>query len=147
MTPEQRVSCLPMLYFLVLIRVAHSLSLPCSLVSQQLRLSYWNPQGKVQTRQARGRSQPRAVRATVGKGWPQKKILADRGSRRHLIRLYRESHQGAGEHFWYNLAGSIDELREVATKLDSDGSQAAKRLSARIMASMTRFEATEEVRT
>jgi hypothetical protein len=63
------------------------------------------------------------------------------------FRLYRESHQGAGEHFWYNLAGSIDELREVATKLDSDGSQAAKRLSARIMASMTRFEATEEVRT
>jgi hypothetical protein len=61
------------------------------------------------------------------------------------FRLYRETNPGGRNPTWFSVAGTIDELKEVGTKLDGDGSQAAKRLSTRILASITRFEATEEV--
>ncbi|KAF2669211.1 hypothetical protein BT63DRAFT_424943 [Microthyrium microscopicum] len=62
------------------------------------------------------------------------------------FRLYRESNPALKNITWRSIAGSIDELQEVAVKLDNDGSQAARRLSQRITAALSRFEATEEKR-
>lgn len=62
------------------------------------------------------------------------------------FRLYRESNPVAKEYTWRSVAGSIEELRGLAEKLQQDGSQAARRLSDRIIAAIPRFEATEEKR-
>jgi hypothetical protein len=61
------------------------------------------------------------------------------------FRLYRESNPALKHNTWRSVAGTIDELREVAQKLnDEDSTQAARRLSTRITNSLPRFEATEE---
>jgi len=62
------------------------------------------------------------------------------------FRLYRESNRALKDITWWNIAGTIDEIKAVATKLEKDDSQAARRLSARILSAIPRFEATEEVR-
>lgn len=43
------------------------------------------------------------------------------------------------------MAGSIDELKCVAERLDEEGTQAARRLRDRITLAIPRFEASEEV--
>ncbi|KAK7534352.1 uncharacterized protein J3D65DRAFT_633186 [Phyllosticta citribraziliensis] len=62
------------------------------------------------------------------------------------FRLYRESKPGKVNTTWWNLAGTIEELRVVAKKLSEEPSQASRRLSERILAAIPRFEATEEKR-
>ncbi|KAL1623956.1 hypothetical protein SLS56_008081 [Neofusicoccum ribis] len=62
------------------------------------------------------------------------------------FRLYRESNPALKKNTWRTIAGTIDELREVAAKLADDSSQASRRLSDRIHAAIPRFEATEEKR-
>ena len=62
------------------------------------------------------------------------------------FRLYRESNPALKNNTWRSLAGSIDELKNVATLLDEEGSQAARRLRDRITQGIPRFEASEEVR-
>ncbi|KAI9807318.1 MAG: hypothetical protein M1833_000061 [Piccolia ochrophora] len=62
------------------------------------------------------------------------------------FRLYRESNIKLVRRTWRSVAGSIQELREVGQRLDEEGSQAARRLSERIMLAIPRFEATEEKR-
>src|ERR1700753_2261225 len=63
------------------------------------------------------------------------------------FRLYRESNPALKtRHTWWSVAGTIEELQEVATKLEQDGTQHAKRLSQKITNALPRFEATEEVR-
>jgi hypothetical protein len=62
------------------------------------------------------------------------------------FRLYRESNPALKHNTWRSVAGTIEELRVVAEKLnDEDGTQAARRLSTRITNALPRFEATEEV--
>ncbi len=61
------------------------------------------------------------------------------------FRLYRESNPVLKHNTWRNVAGSIDELKEVAEKLGEEGSQAARRLRERILLAIPRFEASEEV--
>jgi len=46
---------------------------------------------------------------------------------------------------WRSVAGTIDELKEVADRLGEDGTQASRRLRDRIMLAIPRFEASEEV--
>ena len=46
---------------------------------------------------------------------------------------------------WRSIAGSIDELREVADRLGKETAQASRRLSERIISAIPRFEITEEV--
>ena len=43
------------------------------------------------------------------------------------------------------MAGTIDELKDVAKKLGEEGTQASKRLHDRIMNAIPRFEASEDV--
>lgn len=62
------------------------------------------------------------------------------------FRLYRESNPALKNNTWRSLAGTIDELKSVATLLDEEGSQAARRLRDRITQGIPRFEASEEVR-
>ena len=61
------------------------------------------------------------------------------------FRLYRESNAKLKHKEWWTVAGSIDELKFVSTRLDEDGSQAARRLSERITLAIPRFEATQDV--
>ncbi|KAL8772649.1 MAG: hypothetical protein Q9209_002310 [Squamulea sp. 1 TL-2023] len=61
------------------------------------------------------------------------------------FRLYRESNPALKNITWRSVAGSIDELRQVASRLDDDGSQAARKLRDSIEAAIPRFEAGEEV--
>lgn len=62
------------------------------------------------------------------------------------FRLYRESNPTLKNNTWWSVAGTIDELKSVAERLQEDGTQAARRLSERISLSIPRFEATQEVR-
>ncbi|KAL8759500.1 MAG: hypothetical protein Q9199_000721 [Rusavskia elegans] len=62
------------------------------------------------------------------------------------FRLYRESNPALKNVTWRSIAGSIDELRKVATKLDDEGSQAARKLRDSIQAAIPRFEAGEDKR-
>lgn len=61
------------------------------------------------------------------------------------FRLYREGDRTLKNITWRSMGGSIEELNEVAGKLEKDGSQGARRLASRIQAAVPRFEATEEV--
>ncbi|KAI9721512.1 MAG: hypothetical protein M1812_002274 [Candelaria pacifica] len=62
------------------------------------------------------------------------------------FRLYRESNPTLKHNTWWSVAGTIDELKGVAERLQEDGTQAARRLSERISLSIPRFEATDEKR-
>ncbi|KAK5663958.1 hypothetical protein OQA88_170 [Cercophora sp. LCS_1] len=63
------------------------------------------------------------------------------------FRVYRESNPAGIQRTWWNVAGTIDELRALSNKLETqDGGPKARALSKRIIASIPRFEATEEKR-
>ena len=62
------------------------------------------------------------------------------------FRLYRESNPALKNNTWRSIAGTIDEVKEVAQRLDEENTQASRRLRDRINAAIPRFEASEEVR-
>ena len=62
------------------------------------------------------------------------------------FRLYRESNPALKHNTWRSVAGSIEELKDVAVRLADEGTQASRRLHDRIMQGVPRFEASEEVR-
>jgi hypothetical protein len=63
------------------------------------------------------------------------------------FRVYRESNPAGIHRTWWSVAGSIDELRTLAEKLETqDGGPKAKAFAKRIVLSIPRFEATEEKR-
>lgn len=63
------------------------------------------------------------------------------------FRVYRESNPALKNVSWWSVAGSIEELRELAKKLEEeDGTKEAKALSERMLNAIPRFEATEAVR-
>ena len=61
------------------------------------------------------------------------------------FRLYRESNPALKNITWRSVAGTIDEVKEVAQRLDEENTQASRRLRDRINAAIPRFEASEEV--
>ncbi len=61
------------------------------------------------------------------------------------FRLYRESNPVLRHNTWRSVAGSIDEVKEVADRLGEESSLLSRRLRDRIMAAIPRFEASEEV--
>jgi hypothetical protein len=63
------------------------------------------------------------------------------------FRIYRESDPKLKKVQWISVAGSIDELRVLATKLEEeDGHKEAKALGERMINAIPRFEASENVR-
>jgi hypothetical protein len=62
------------------------------------------------------------------------------------FRVYRESNYTGLKRTWWSVASDIDELKLLAEKLEKeDGGQKARVLSAKMLAAVPRFEATEEV--
>ncbi|KAL9127873.1 MAG: hypothetical protein Q9217_003338 [Psora testacea] len=62
------------------------------------------------------------------------------------FRLYRESNPALKHNTWRSIAGTIDEVKDVADKLGEENTQASRRLRDRILAAIPRFEASEEKR-
>ncbi|KAI1393776.1 uncharacterized protein F4822DRAFT_24548 [Hypoxylon trugodes] len=63
------------------------------------------------------------------------------------FRVYRESNPQGFNRTWWSVAGSIDELKVLAEKLQcSDGGPKAKKLANMMLGAVPRFEATEEKR-
>ncbi|KAI4250041.1 MAG: hypothetical protein LQ352_005426 [Teloschistes flavicans] len=62
------------------------------------------------------------------------------------FRLYRESNPALKHVTWRSVAGTIEELKKVAARLEEDGSQAARKLCDSINAGIPRFEAGEDKR-
>lgn len=63
------------------------------------------------------------------------------------FRVYRESNYTGIKRTWWSVASDIDELKQLAERLATeDGGQKARVLSAKMIAAIPRFEATEEVR-
>lgn len=62
------------------------------------------------------------------------------------FRIYREGDRYKKTAHWWSVAGSIDEAKELAKKMEEvDGSQAARRFAGKITNAIPMFEATEEV--
>lgn len=62
------------------------------------------------------------------------------------FRVYREGNPTLKNVPWFSVAGTIDEIRALAQKLENeDGCREAKALSERMLNAIPRFEATEEV--
>lgn len=62
------------------------------------------------------------------------------------FRVYREGDRYKKTAHWWSVAGTIDEVKELAKKLEEvDGSQAARRFAGKITNAIPTFEATEEV--
>ena len=62
------------------------------------------------------------------------------------FRLYRESNPALKHNTWQSVAGSIEEVQQVAEKLEKEETQVGRRLAERIRSAILRFEAGEEVR-
>lgn len=62
------------------------------------------------------------------------------------FRIYREGDRYKKTAHWWSVAGTIDEAKELAKKMEEvDGSQAARRFAGKITNAIPMFEATEEV--
>lgn len=97
-----------------------------------------------QQRQNDDRNQPLSVQPWGNDGDKRRYWLIE-GRDDTPFRLYRESNPALKHITWRSVAGSIDDLKSVATKLDDDGSQASRRLRDSIQAAIPRFEAGEDV--
>lgn len=81
-----------------------------------------------------------------GKDGDKRRYWLVEGQEDTHFQLYRESNPALKHVTWRSVAGNIDELKMVATRLGDDGTQASRRLRDRIMQGIPRFEASEEVR-
>ena len=98
-----------------------------------------------QTRQEGDQNQPLSVQPWGRDGDKRTYYLVE-GKDDTSFRVYREKLLEKGTKAqWYSVAGSLEELKVLAGKLQEDGTQAARRLSDRITNALPRFEATEEV--
>ena len=99
-----------------------------------------------QVRHEDDKNQPLSVQPWGRDGYKRRYWLVE-GQDDTQFRLYREnSGVTAKTNQWFSVAGSIDEINEVANKLDEEGTPHARTLRDRIRAAIPRFEAGEEVR-
>ncbi|KAM3512490.1 hypothetical protein MY11210_003833 [Beauveria gryllotalpidicola] len=91
-------------------------------------------------------NQPRAVQPWGSDGDKRRYFLVE-GQDDTAFRVYRESNPAGQNRTWWSVAGSIEELRALAEKLNTkDGGPKAKKLSHKMMQAIPRFEAGEEKR-
>jgi hypothetical protein len=89
---------------------------------------------------------PLSVQPWGGDGDKRRYFLIE-GNDDTSFRVYRESNPAGIHRTWWSVAGSIDELRALTDKLETqDGGPKAKVFAKRIVNSIPRFEATEEKR-
>ena len=89
-------------------------------------------------------NQPLSVQAW-GRDGDKRRFWLIEGQDDTHFRLYRESNPILKHVTWRSLAGSIEELQEIAEKLGEENTMASRRLRDRILASIPRFEAGEDV--
>lgn len=97
-----------------------------------------------QQRQDDDRNQPLSVQPW-GRDGDKRRYWLIEGLDDTNFRLYRESNPALKHSTWRSVAGSIEDLQQVATRLGEDGSQAARKLCDSIHAAIPRFEAGEDV--
>ncbi|CAM1505578.1 Fc.00g112150.m01.CDS01 [Cosmosporella sp. VM-42] len=91
-------------------------------------------------------NQPRAVQPWGSDGDKRRYFLVE-GQDDSAFRVYRESNPAATKRTWWSVAGSIDELKALAEKLETkDGGPKATKLSHKIWGAIPRFEAGEDKR-
>lgn len=91
-------------------------------------------------------NQPLSVQAW-GVDGDKRKYYLIQGQDDTGFRVYREGSRHTKNATWYNQAGEIDEVKQLAEKLEKvDGTQAARRLASRITNAIPMFEVTEEVK-
>ncbi|MCJ1476823.1 hypothetical protein MMC13_005492 [Lambiella insularis] len=131
MTPEQRLT---LLKTLIIWALASS-----EAVQSILKESY------KQQRHDDDLNQPLSVQPW-GRDGDKRRFWLIEGQDDTHFRLYRESNPALKHNTWRSVAGSIDELKDVAEKLGEEGTQAARRLQDRITVAIPRFEASVEKR-
>lgn len=90
-------------------------------------------------------NQPRAVQAWGSDGDRRRYFLIE-GQEDTNFRIYRESNPAGINRTWWSVAGSIEELQTLASKLETkDGGPKAKLLSHKMLQAVPRFEAGDEV--
>ena len=90
-------------------------------------------------------NQPLSVQPCGSDGLKRRYYLIE-GEDDTAFRIYRENNSSEQNRSWLSVAGSIDELRQLADKLvKKDGGPKARQLSQRILSAIPRFEASEEV--
>lgn len=98
-----------------------------------------------QNRQEDDLNQPRSVQPWGSDGDKRRYFLVE-GQDDTNFRIYRESNPLGTNRTWWSVAGSIDELKALAEKLEvKDGGPKAKKLARKMLAVIPRFEAGEEV--
>ncbi|KFA63479.1 hypothetical protein S40285_00323 [Stachybotrys chlorohalonatus IBT 40285] len=91
-------------------------------------------------------NQPRSVQPWGSDGDKRRYFLVE-GQDDTAFRVYRESNPAGTSRTWWSVAGSIDELKALAEKLEkTDGGPKARKLSQKILQAVPRFEAGEEKR-
>lgn len=90
-------------------------------------------------------NQPRAVQPWGSDGDKRRYFLVE-GQDDTAFRVYRESNPAGANRTWWSVAGTIEELKALAEKLETkDGGPKAKKLSQKILQAVPRFEAGDEV--
>ncbi|UKZ59197.1 uncharacterized protein TrAtP1_000516 [Trichoderma atroviride] len=91
-------------------------------------------------------NQPRAVQPWGSDGDKRRYFLVE-GQDDTAFRVYRESNPAGANRTWWSVAGTIEELRALAEKLETkDGGPKAKKLSQKILQAIPRFEVGDEKR-
>ena len=91
-------------------------------------------------------NQPRSVQPWGVDGEKRRYFLIE-GQDDTFFRVYRESNPAGTQRTWWSVAGSIEDLKTLADKLETkDGGPKARRFAQQIHAALPRFEAGEEVR-
>ncbi|KAI5465806.1 hypothetical protein BGZ63DRAFT_411289 [Mariannaea sp. PMI_226] len=91
-------------------------------------------------------NQPRAVQPWGSDGDKRRYFLIE-GQDDTAFRVYRESNPAGTNRTWWSVAGTIDEVKALAEKLDTkDGGPKAKKLAQKMLQALPRFEAGEEKR-
>lgn len=90
-------------------------------------------------------NQPRSVQPWGTDGDKRRYFLVE-GLDDTNFRVYRESNPAGANRTWWSVAGSIDEIKALADKLDlKDGGPKARKLSHMMLQAIPRFEAGDEV--
>ena len=98
-----------------------------------------------QARHEDDKNQPLSVQSWGRDGYKRRYWLIEGQEDTHF-RLYREnSGINAKTNTWRSVAGTIEEIKEIADKLDEENTPHARTLRDRIRAAIPRFEAGEDV--
>ncbi|KAL7798371.1 hypothetical protein V8C37DRAFT_367577 [Trichoderma ceciliae] len=91
-------------------------------------------------------NQPRAVQPW-GSDADKRRYFLVEGQDDTAFRVYRESNHAGTNRTWWSVAGTIEELKALAEKLETkDGGPKAKKLAQKILQAVPRFEAGDEKR-